>query len=84
MATEYIDAVVFTKWVKNAVDAAVPDTINDIFAWAIANDEFLPEGESGRGPFGRYENITGRQVNIHQRILDNLAIFVARLQVTPA
>ena len=87
MATAYIDAVIFTKWVKedmgNGEMANVPDAISDVNAWAIANDEFLPEGESGKGPFYRYEDLTG-QANVHQRILDNLGVFAAKLQITPA
>ena len=87
MANEYIDAVVFTKWVKedmgNGELTNVPDAVSDVYDWAIANDEFLPEGESGKGPFGRYEDLTG-QANVHQRILDNLGVFAAKLQITPA
>lgn len=79
----YIDAVIFTKWVKDAEDTNVPDAIDDIYAWAIANDEFLPEGESGKGPFGRWEDLTG-QANVHQRILDNLGVFAAKLEITTA
>jgi hypothetical protein len=79
----YIDAVIFTKWVKDADDTNVPDAVSDIYAWAIANDEYLPEGESGKGPFGRYEDITG-QANVHQRILDGLAVFAAKLEITVA
>jgi hypothetical protein len=76
----YIDAVIFTKYVKDG-DDNVPNAIADIYAWAIANDEYLPEGESGKGPFGRYEDLTG-QANVHQCILDNLAVMCAKLEVT--
>jgi len=78
----YIDAVIFTKWVKDG-GTNVPNAISDIYAWANANDEYLPEGESGKGPFGRYEDLTG-QANVHQKILDNLAVFAAKLEVTVA
>ncbi len=77
----YIDAVIFAKWVKDGRGVNVPDAISDIYAWAIANDEFLPGGVSGDGPFGKYEDLTG-QANIHQRILDNLGVFVAKLEIT--
>ncbi len=77
----YIDAVIFTKYIKDADGTNVPNAISDIYAWAIANDEYLPEGESGKGPFGRYEDLTG-QANVHQRILDNLAVFCAKLEIT--
>ena len=77
----YIDAIIFTKWVKDDEDANVPNAISDIYAWAIANDEYLPEGNPGVGPFGRYEDLTG-QANVHQRILDNLAVFCAKLEIT--
>ena len=77
---QYIDAVVFVKWVKDSEGSNVPDAIDDIFGWAIANDQYLPEGESC---FGRYEDMTG-QANVHQRILDNLGVFAARLEITVA
>ena len=77
----YIDAVIFTKYVKDAEGVNVPNAISDIYAWAIANDEYLPEGQSGIGPFGRYEDLTG-QADVHERILDNLAVFCAKLEVT--
>ena len=73
-----IDAVIFTKYVKNAKDENVPNAISDIYAWAIANGEQLPDGV-----YGRYEDLTA-QANVHQRILDNLAVFVAKLEITPA
>jgi len=77
-----IDAVVFLRWIPDANGNNVPDVVDEIFAWAIANDEYLPEGHSGIGPFGRYEDITG-QDNVHQKILDNLGVFAANLQLTP-
>lgn len=76
MAT--IDAVIFGKYVKNAEGHNVPNGITDIYAWAIANGEQLPDGT-----YGRYEDLTGA-ANVHQRILDNLAIFAAKLEITPA
>jgi len=77
-----IDAVVFLKWIPDVDGNNVPDAVDEIYAWAIANDEYLPEGYAGIGPFGRYEDITG-QDNVHQKILDNLGVFVAKLQLTP-
>ena len=77
----HIDAVIFAKWVKDGRGVNVPNAISDIYAWAIANDELLPGGVEGEGPFGRYEDLTG-QANIHQRILDNLGVFAARLEIT--
>ncbi len=77
----YIDAVVFVKWVKDSEGSNVPVAFNDIFIWAAINDQYLPEGESGKGPFGRYEDMTG-QANVHQRILDNLGVFAAKLEIT--
>jgi hypothetical protein len=79
----YIDAVVFAKWVKDGRGVNVPNAIGDIFAWAMANDEFLPGGESGKGPFGKYADLTG-QANINKRILENLGVFAARLEITVA
>jgi hypothetical protein len=78
-----IDAVIFVKWVKDGRGVNVPDAISDIYAWAMANDEFLPVGMSGGGPFGKYEDLTG-QANINKRILDNLGVFAARLEITVA
>ena len=78
---QYIDAVVFVKWVKDSEGSNVPAAIGDIFTWAVANDQYLPEGESGKGPFGRYADLTG-QTNVHQRILDNLGVFAVKLEIT--
>ncbi len=74
----YIDAIVFTKWVKDAEDTNVPNAIADIYAWAIANGEFLPYDPDS---YGKYQDLTA-QANIHQRILDNLAVFCAKLEIT--
>ncbi len=79
----YLDAVIFTKWTQDAEGHNVPNAISDIYAWAVANGEYLPEGHSGVGPFGRYQDLTG-QANVHQRILNNLAVFVAKLEITVA
>jgi hypothetical protein len=73
----YIDAVIFTKYVKDG-DDNVPNAIADIYAWAIANGENLPNEPSC---FGRYSDLTG-QANVHQCILDNLAVMCAKLEVT--
>jgi len=72
----YIDCVILGKWVKHANGKNVPDAVYDIYAWAIANGEQLPDGV-----YGRYEDLTG-QANVHQRILDNLAVFCAKLEIT--
>jgi len=56
----YINAVVFTIFKHDANGNNVPDVIDEIFAWAIAADEYLPEGASGVGPFGKYEDLTGQ------------------------
>lgn len=74
----YIDAVIFTKYVKDAEGTNVPNAISDIYQWAIANGEALPDGS-----FGKYSDLTGA-ANVHQRILDNLAVFVAKLEITVA
>ena len=77
----YIDAVIFTKYVEevqNGETVNVPNAISDIFAWARANNEQLPDGT-----FGRYEDLTGC-ANVHQAILDNLSIMCAKLEVTVA
>ncbi len=79
----YIEAVIFVKWVVDGRGVNNPSAISDIYAWAMANDEFLPGGVSGGGPFGKYEDLTG-QMNVKQRILDNLGVFVARLEITVA
>lgn len=79
----YMDAVIFARYVEDADGANVPNAIADIFAWAMANDEHLPEGESGKGPFGRYEDLTG-QANVAQCILDNIAVMCAKLEITVA
>lgn len=76
-----IDAVIIARWVD--VDGNKhPDAIDDIYVWALANDEYLLGGRSGFGPFGKYQDLTG-QVNVHQKVLDNLGIFIAKLEVTP-
>lgn len=77
-----IDAVVFTRWVPDIDGNNVPDAVDEIYAWAIANDELLPEAISDFGPYGRFEDITG-QDNVHQRILDDLGVFCANLHLTP-
>ena len=76
-----IDAVVLGKWVVGPNGKNVPNGFYDVNAWAIANDEFLPGGQSGKGPFHFYTDLT-ELANVHQRILDNLAIYVAKLEVT--
>lgn len=78
-----IDAVVITKWVEVAEKVWRPDVLDEVFAWAMANDEYLPGGQSGFGPFGRYMDLTG-QADAHQQILDDLAVFIAKLEVTAA
>jgi hypothetical protein len=75
----FIKAVIFAKWVD--VDGSnSPDAIDDIYSWAIANNEGLPLEPNVKG---RYQDITG-QANVHQKILDDLAIFVAQLEITTA
>ncbi len=76
----YIDAVIFTKWVKGTDGTNVPNAITDIYAWAIANGENLPLEPTC---FGRWEDLTG-QDNVHQRILDNLAVSISKLEITVA
>ena len=77
-----IDAVVITKWVEND-GVRMPNAMQDISAWAVANDEYLPGGRSGIGPYWRYVDLTG-QADVRQQLLDNLAVFVAKMEVTPA
>lgn len=72
----YIDAVIFTKYIQDADGSNVPNAVSDIYAWAIANNEALPDGS-----FGKYSDLTGFD-NVHQRILDNLAVMVAKLEIT--
>jgi len=80
----YIVATIFTKYVKDADGNNMTYAISDIFDWAHANNEYLPEVDSkGNSPWGRYEDLTF-QANVHQRILDNLSVFAARLEVTVA
>jgi hypothetical protein len=74
----YIDAIIFTKYVQDGDGDNVPAAIADVHAWAVANEEYLPWG----APY-RYEDLTGR-ANVHQAILDNLAVFCAKLQVAVA
>lgn len=71
----YIEAIIFTKYVKDGNDN-VPNAISDIYAWARANNQQLPDGS-----FGKYSDLTGA-ANVHTRILDNLAVFVAKLEIT--
>ena len=77
----YIDAIAFVKWVKNADQHNVPDAVAEIHAWSAANAEQLPDGT-----FGVYEDVTGQAGGpaLNQRILDNLGLFLARLQMTVA
>ena len=72
-----IDAVVFCKWNRNGAGKIKPDALYDVLAWALANEEYLPGTACG----GTWEDLVGR-VDNHQRILDNLAVFCARLEVT--
>lgn len=78
----YIDALIFTRWVKDAEGAKVPNAISDIFTWAMANDQ-----EISHTPkticYGKCMDVTA-QKNIDQRILDNMALYVANLIVTVA
>jgi len=72
---------VFLRWKTEVLpfsmqDANVPDAISDIYAWAIANGEQLPDGS-----FGKYEDLTGQSAS---RIFTGLKIFAARLQITNA
>lgn len=76
----YINALVFTHWVKDVDDTSVPNAISDIYAWAISNGENLPQEPAC---FGRWEDLTG-QANVHQRILDNLAVSISKLEITVA
>lgn len=50
-----VDAVVFTTWKHDANDNDVPNAIDDIFAWAVANNESLPLEPT---VCGRYEDVT--------------------------
>lgn len=72
----YIEAVILGKWVNDAQSRNVPNAISDIYAWAMANGEQLPDGV-----YGRYEDVCG-QANVHQKILDDLAVFVAKVEMT--
>lgn len=70
----YVEATIIVPWIKDAV-GFLPDALDDISAWAIANDEYLPGGISGFGPFSLYEEIND---NITP-VLDGL--FVAKLTI---
>lgn len=72
----YIDAVIVCKWAVGSDGKNRPIALDDVFAWAIENEEELPIGS-----FGRREDLTG-QDRIRQRIQNNMALFVARLVVT--
>ncbi len=77
----YIDAVIFTKWIEGE---KMPNALLDVSAWALANGEYLPQPLFGSHPCGLvYQDLTG-QANIHQRILDDLAVFVAKIQIAVA
>jgi hypothetical protein len=80
----YVKAVIFTKW-KDA-GGYDPDVIDDIYAWARANNEFLPETDSkGNHPFGKYHDLTGQpRSKIGERILNDLNIFIAGIEITVA
>lgn len=77
----YIDGIIFCRYVKDAQGENSPTAIQDINEWARANDEYLPRGRSGFGPYIYYEDLTA-QANVHERILENLAIFCAKLEIT--
>ena len=80
----YIDAIVFTKWVEDPQGASVPNALGEIMQWGLDNDETLPIELFGPHPEGgKYRDITA-QANTHQRILDNLGVFCAKLVVTVA
>lgn len=80
----YIEAIIFCKWNEDADGVNRPNAIRDIYAWARANNETLPEVDNkGNSLVGRYSDLTG-QANVHQRILDNLGVFVAKLEITTA
>lgn len=72
----YIEAVLLTRWIQDSRGISVPSVLSDIYAWARANDEHLPGGA-----FGRYQDLTG-QADVHQRILDNLAVSIAKVEMT--
>lgn len=79
----YIDAVIFTKFVLDGEGNPVFHAISDIFTWAIANDENLPHDPTC---YGKCTDLTGQTGGpaMKQRILDNLAIFCAKLEITTA
>lgn len=70
------NAMVFTRWVTDADGNNIPDAVDDIYAWAMANNSPLPDGS-----FGKYEDITGQPAS---RILAGLKVFAARLQISDA
>lgn len=76
-----VDAVVLVKWAQDTEGRNIPNALSDVFAWAIANGENLP-GEPTC--FGRRADLTHQASGLAmvQRILDNLAVFCARLEVT--
>ena len=76
----YIEAIVFCRLVTNANDEVVPNAISDIFDWARTQGVALPHKPLF---FATYQDLTG-QANTKQRILDNLAVLVARLELTVA
>jgi hypothetical protein len=72
-----VDAVIFTKWIKDTEGGHVPNAIADIYAWAIANGELVPS--IGPNAYGRYKDVTGQ---LAPTILAD-KVFCARLEVSP-
>lgn len=79
----YIDGIIFVKWQTGADGkhrAGNPGVLREMYDWAIANNEALPHDPT---TYAKCGDLTG-QANVHQRILDNLAVFCAKLEVTVA
>lgn len=75
----YVEAVIFTTRVTRN-GKGWPDAVADIDAWAIANDEFLPGGQSGIGPFRLYSDLTG----IARADFTDGKVFIGQITITTA
>lgn len=70
----YVEAVIITKWVIDSRGVAVPDVVNEIFLYAEAGEYTIPVGPK----YGSYSCLaTG--TGGHQKIFEDLAVFVARI-----
>lgn len=72
----YVEAIIITKWVVDARGVAVPNVVNEMFLYAEAGEYTVPVGPK----YGSYSCLAAGTGG-HQKILNDLGVFVARILV---